>query len=149
MHWPNGLRRAGELERAPGHLIDLMATAVDVAGADYPETFHAGQTVRPLEGLSLVPTFTGQALNRHAIYWEHEGNRAVRRGDLKLVAKGKTADWELYDLSQDRCELRDLAARQPQVVEELATLWDAYAQRTNVLPMTPYQDPRPAARRGN
>jgi arylsulfatase A-like enzyme len=137
-HWPKGILRHGELESTPGHLVDLMATAVDLAHADYPATFHDGQQVKPMEGKSLMPTFAGTPISREAIYWEHEGNRAVRAGDWKLVAKGADAKWELYNLAKDRSEQVDLVGTHPDRAHELAALWDAYALRADVLPLTPY-----------
>jgi arylsulfatase len=135
-HWPQGMERRGELESEPGHLIDVMATCVDVAGAKYPDKVgeHA---IKPLEGRSLAPLFRGEAIERDAIYWEHEGNRAVRVGDWKLVAKGAKGPWELYDLKSDRSELNNLADQQPKRVKELAGRWQAYAERANVLPVNP------------
>ncbi|MCH5376466.1 MAG: arylsulfatase, partial [Planctomycetes bacterium] len=103
-HWPKGIPsdRSGVLERQPGHLVDLMATCVDLAGATYPENFH-GHSIRPMEGVSLRPALRGQSLDRpNPIFWEHEGNRAIRMGDWKLVAKGPNSPWELYDLAADR-----------------------------------------------
>lgn len=133
--WPEGIRRGGELEHTPGHLIDVMATAVDVAGAEYPSQFHDGRNIRPMEGVSLRPLFAGGSISRDAIYWEHEGNRAVRVGDMKLVAKRGGAPWELYDLSKDRSEQHDLAERHPELVRQLADMWQAYAERAQVLPL--------------
>ena len=137
VHWPDKVTRHGELEHTPGHLIDLMATAVDVAGAAYPETFHDGQKIKPMEGKSLVPAFLGRPIEREAIYWEHEGNRAVRVGDHKLVAKGAGGKWELYNIAADRSEQSDLAAQKPELAEKLAEMWQAYAARANVLPLNP------------
>ncbi len=136
-HWPQGIHRVGELESTPGHLIDLMATAVDVSQAEYPDQY-LGHAITPLEGKSLVPAFSGEKIEREAIYWEHEGNRAVRAGDWKLVAKGAEADWELYNLAVDRSEQNNLATTHPQRVQELSAMWDNYAQRAMVLPLTPY-----------
>ncbi|MCA9205444.1 MAG: arylsulfatase, partial [Planctomycetales bacterium] len=133
-HWPAGIKRHGELERQPGHLIDIMATCVDVAGAKYPKTYHQDQKIKPLEGRSLKPAFTGQTIERDAIYWEHEGNRAIRVGNWKLVAK-ENQPWELYNLELDRPELHNLAAEQPDRVKELSAKWDAWAARANVLPL--------------
>lgn len=128
VHWPDGLTRKGQLEQTPGHLIDLMATAVDLAGVVYPAR------VKPMEGRSLVPLFTGGKVEREAIYWEHEGNRAVRAGDWKLVADcGKS--WELYNIARDRSEQCDLSGQDPERVQKLAALWDAYAKRANVEPL--------------
>jgi arylsulfatase len=127
-HWPKGIAARGQLRRQPGHLIDIMATCVDLAGAKYPAE------ATPLEGVSLVPAFADQPLEREAIYWEHEGNRAVRVGDWKAVAKGPAGDWELYDISRDRSEQNNLANGQRERLESMVRLWEKYANRANVLP---------------
>jgi arylsulfatase len=132
-HWPARIRRAGELERQPGHLIDLMATCVDVSGATYPQESD-GEAVQPLEGRSLAPAFDGRTIERDAIYWEHEGNRAIRVGKWKLVAK-EDLPWELYDLEADRTEMHDLASAMPERVSELSATWQAWAERAQVLPL--------------
>lgn len=135
-HWPAGIpaARRGALEPQPGHIIDLMATCVEVAGAAYPAQF-AGQTIKPLEGVSLVPALAGRPLARaQPLFWEHESNRAVRDGRWKLVAM-EDRPWELYDLAVDRTESRDLAAAQPERVQAMAAAWDAWAQRADVLPL--------------
>ncbi len=135
-HWPAGIRadRVGKLERQPGHLIDLMATCVDLAGATYPVEV-SGQAIKPREGISLRPAFNGEPLARtQPLFWEHESNRAVREGDWKLVAK-EGGPWELYNITIDRAESRDLAASEPSKAKELAAKWDAYAARANVLPL--------------
>ncbi len=136
-HWPNKVVRRGELETTPSHLIDLMATAVDVAGATYPEEFHDDQKIKPMEGTSLVPAMLGQPVEREAIYWEHEGNRAVRMGDYKLVAKGAKGKWELYNVVLDRSEQKDLSIEKPFMTKKLSDMWQAYAERANVLPLNP------------
>ncbi|MDP4963244.1 MAG: arylsulfatase [Opitutales bacterium] len=132
-HWPAGIAAKNEFRRQPGHVIDVMATVVDVAGAVYPQEFN-GKAIRPMEGRSLVPAFADKPIAREAIYWEHEGNAAVRQGDLKLVRKGRSGPWELYDLKVDRTELHDLAQSQPEKAKELAALWQAWAERAQVLP---------------
>ena len=137
VHWPDKVTRKGELEATPSHLIDLMATAVDISGATYPETFHDGNKIKPMEGKSLMPAFLGKEVEREAIYWEHEGNRAVRVGDHKLVAKGARGAWELYNIAKDRSEQHDLAEQQPELAKKLADMWQAYAERANVLPLNP------------
>jgi arylsulfatase len=138
-HWPAGIGRRGELEQQPGHLIDIMATCVDVAGASYPPERDGGP--RPLEGVSLVPAFAGESLGRpNPLFWEHEGNRAVRQGSWKLVAK-ENRDWELYDLAADRTELHDLAADRPELVQELARHWEQWAERAHVLPLGTWRAP--------
>ena len=136
-HWPKQITRKGEFERQPTHLIDIMATCVDLGKADYPKEFN-GQPITPLEGKSLRPAFAGTQIQRDALFWEHEGNRAIRVGKWKLVAKGGKGPWELYDMDKDRTELDDLAAKMPEKVEGLAAKWDAWAKRANVYPLTPY-----------
>ncbi|MEY4272819.1 MAG: hypothetical protein RL250_1685, partial [Verrucomicrobiota bacterium] len=88
----------------------------------------------PPEGRSLVPAFANQPISRDALYWEHEGNAAIRVGDLKLVRAGRNGPWELYDLRKDRTEQHDLAASEPEKVKELSAQWEAWALRTNVKP---------------
>ncbi|MDH3648643.1 MAG: arylsulfatase, partial [Saprospiraceae bacterium] len=85
VHWPDRIKSGGEFRQEPSHLIDIMATCVDAGGAVYPETMH-GQSIYPMEGKSLLPTFDEVALDREAIYWEHEGNRAIRMGKWKLIS---------------------------------------------------------------
>jgi len=135
-HWPAGIQpeRAGKLETQPGHLIDIMATCVDLAEASYPAELD-GHAIKPREGVSLRPAFNGEPLNRaEPLFWEHEGNRAVREGDWKLVAK-EGRPWELYNIAVDRSELHDLAGEEPDRVRDLAAKWDAYAARADVLPL--------------
>lgn len=135
-HWPAGVsaKRHGKLESQPAHLIDVMATCVDVSGANYPSAF-SGEKIKPLQGVSLQPVFRDRLLKREEpIYWEHEGNRAVRDGKWKLVAK-ENQSWELYDMEQDRSELHDLAAKNPKLVNTLSAQWDAWAARSDVLPL--------------
>jgi arylsulfatase len=133
VHWPRGIAAKNELRHQPGHLIDIMTTCVEVAGAAYPKIFH-DQPITPMEGRSLVPAFANQPIQRDAIYWEHEGNAAIRVGDWKLVRQGAKGAWELYNLEADRTELHDLAATQPERARELAAQWQAWALRAQVLP---------------
>jgi arylsulfatase A-like enzyme len=143
-HWPAGIEARGELRGQPGHLIDIMATCVDLAGATYPAEFN-GQRITPLEGRSLAPAFENKSIQREAIFWEHEGNRALRAGPWKLVAKGPAGKWELYDLDADRSEMNDLAGQQPERVREMVAKWEAWAKRAQVLPWIwkpPYGQPR-------
>jgi arylsulfatase len=87
-----------------------------------------------MEGRSLVPAFTNQPIERDGLFWEHEGNAAVRVGDWKLVRMGRNGPWELYNLKTDRTELHDLAATEASRAAELAAKWDAWAVRANVKP---------------
>lgn len=133
-YWPEGIKRHGDLERTMGHFIDLMPTCLDAAGATYPEG------APPMEGVSLVKAMRGEKVARTSpLFWEHEGNRAVREGKWKLVAKGVKGKWELYDMEADRTEMHDLAGREPARVKEMAAAWQAWAERAHVLPMMAYQ----------
>lgn len=125
------------METQTGHIIDVMATCVDISGVDYPKEFN-GKKIKPLEGVSLEPVFEGKSLKRkNPLFWEHEENRAVRDGKWKLVAK-KNEPWELYDMKKDRTEMHNLAAKYPKKVEELSKAWDAWAKRADVLPLGAY-----------
>lgn len=132
-HWPAGIpaARRGALEHQPGHVIDVMATVLDVAGAAYPPT-RDGHAVEPPEGVSLGPAFAGGRLERTApIFFNHEDNRAVRDGAWKLVAP-KGRPWELYDMVADRSEMHDVAAEHPERVRTMAEQYRAWARRTHV-----------------
>ena len=139
-HWPARIKAAGELRQQPGHLVDLMATCVDVSGATYPAEFK-GKTIQSMEGRSLAPAFDNKPIEREALYWEHEGNAAIRVGDWKLVRLGRNGPWELYNLKADRTEQRNLVAEQPERAKELAAKWDAWARRANVIPY-PHDGPK-------
>ena len=146
--WPDGIKAKNELRQQPGHLIDIMATCVDVAGADYPETYAEHQ-ITPMEGVSLAPSFDNLELEREApLFWEHEGNRALRLGQWKLVSRAENGPrhwdqtselpmdaWELYDLENDRTELNNLASDYPERVNEMAALWQEWAERVGAVPM--------------
>jgi arylsulfatase len=131
--WPGAIKQPGLLSHEPGHIIDIMATALDAAGAAYPAT-HAGRPITPLEGRSLLPVFRGGKRQPHnALFWEHMGNRAVRQDQWKLVAE-RGQPWELYDIEADRTERRNLAAERPELVRKLETVYDAWAKRAQVVP---------------
>jgi arylsulfatase len=146
-HWPAGIAAHGELRQQPGHLVDVMATCVDLAGAKYPAEFQ-GRPIQPMEGRSLVPAFENQPIQRDALFWEHEGNAAVRVGDWKLVRMGRSGPWELYNLKTDRTELHDLAAAEPARAAELAAKWEAWASRANVKPYPAADGPQKKGKKG-
>ncbi len=139
VHWPAGLGvEPGSLIRAPGHVVDLMPTLLEVAGTVYPRASlsgadmgRAGGEVRALRGESLMPLLRGGSRRRGPMFWEHEGNRAVRDGKWKLVSDWP-GDWQLYDLETDRTELHDLAARHARRVAAMAAMYERFAADTGV-----------------
>ncbi len=153
VHWPRGIpaSRRNALENQPAHVIDVMPTVLDVAGAAYPREYN-GHTIQPMEGVSLRPALAGRALARtQPLFWEHEGNRGVRSGNWKIVSTYPD-DWELYDMAADRVESNNLAASHPELVRKLAAEWDAWAKRANVDPWDgprrlPWGDDAPPAKR--
>lgn len=127
VHWPQGLKtKPGSKTAQPGYITDFLPTLLEVCGASYP----SGK--QPLEGVSLAPTFMGKPLSERAIFIEHEGNKSVREGDWKLVAR-EGQPWELYHLKTDPTERTDLAGHEPGRVKALAATWDAWAKRCNVV----------------
>lgn len=124
VHWPAGLTARGELRHDVGHVIDFVPTILDLAGGRAPDARN-GTAVPPLPGRSLVPVLARNgAIKRELLYFQHEGNRALRMGDWKLVSAREDQDvWELFDLSTDRCERRDLAAQQPDRVRDMEARW--------------------------
>lgn len=128
VHWPAGFESRGEWRRTPAHLIDIVPTILELAGLK-PPTEWKGVTVPPKPGRSLLRVFQADGVTLHdEIWWAHEGNRAIRVGDWKLVAAGADAPWELYDLSRDRGELVDLAGQFPDHARALAARWEQRAE---------------------
>jgi len=124
MHWPAVIPAGGKLRHAPAHIIDFVPTVLELAGVSSPKNW-GGQTRPPLPGKSLVPLLRRDAaIPRDAIYWQHEGNRALRLGDWKLVSESENASqWELYNLKRDRIESKNLAPSQPERVQQMSAVW--------------------------
>lgn len=121
-HWPRGITARGELRHTPGHIVDIAPTLLELAGVTKPASID-GADVPPAPGKSLRPAFAADVpIDRDSFWWLHEGHRAVRVGDWKLVA-AKDEPWELYDLSTDRTETNNLAERYPDKVRELEQVW--------------------------
>lgn len=124
-HWPKGISARGELRHNPGHVIDLVPTLLSVADGAKPKEWN-GESIPSAPGKSLVPVFQrDHSVEHDSLWWLHEGNRAIRVGDWKLVAaknQGNDA-WELYDLSKDRSETQNLADRFPDRLQQLDRLW--------------------------
>ena len=112
-----------------------MPTLLDAAGAKYPTEID-GQATTPLPGESLLGVFRGQRQDR-TLFFEHEGHRAIRKGNHKLVAM-RGGPWELYRIDRDRTEMDDLAADQPERVRKMAAEWDVWAEANYVTPRPGY-----------
>jgi arylsulfatase A-like enzyme len=122
VHWPEGIPARDELRHDAGHVIDIVPTILEVTGANHQQTADT-RSIPASPGKSLVPAFARDgSLKHNDLWWEHEGNRAIRVGDWKLVA-AKDSPWELYDLATDRTETRDLAAENPAKVLQLSKQW--------------------------
>ncbi len=145
MHWPNQIKQPGSITHEPGHIIDIMATFMDAAGATYPLN-EGGNAIQPMQGTSLLPVIKGQRLKDRKLFWEHEANCAVRVGDWKLVRKNNlshasNSDWELYNLKEDRSEMRNVAHKFPKRAESLAKEWQKWAEDAQVIPWPWKQNP--------
>ncbi|MFO0060673.1 MAG: sulfatase/phosphatase domain-containing protein, partial [Planctomyces sp.] len=122
VNWPKGIRRAGELNNTAAHMIDIVPTVMELAGLTVPDSWN-GEQRPPAPGKSLVPTFSADtSIQRDCLWWLHEGNRAVRVGDWKLVA-AKNDPWELYNIASDRAEQINLASQHPDKARELEAVW--------------------------
>lgn len=129
--WPAGLKEKGLISHEPAHIIDFMATCLDLAGADYPEAL-AGEPVLSPVGKSFLPQLKGKPSDdERKLFWEHEGNKAVRHGPWKLV-KRHQQDWELYRLDKDPAELQDLSAEFPERVQALSLDYKEWAGKYGV-----------------
>ncbi|MEM7269440.1 MAG: arylsulfatase [Pseudomonadota bacterium] len=128
--WP--ARFGQSVRHDPWHVCDILPTLLDAAGAAYPGE-HNGRLIRPADGESFLQALTGREAGRQQpIYFEHEGNAAIRAGDMKLV-RTHASPWELYDMANDRTELNDLAGRGGKMEQALRRDYDAWASDTGVL----------------
>lgn len=135
MHWPKGITVKNRILETPAYLIDIMPTILSVTKASYPTVFHGGEHIYPLSGSSLQPVFTGGSFKQHPyMYWEHENNAAIRKGNWKAVHSLTNNSWALYDLSRDRSEMHDLSGQHPGILKELKEKWHQWAKEYFVLP---------------
>lgn len=134
-HWPAGIKsQRGKIIGTQGHILNVMPTILEVAGAKYPEMYY-GNAILPLEGNSLIPTFKNGKQNEPDYqYWEHSNNCAVRKGTWKAISKVGSDKWQLFNLDHDRTELNDLAVQYPEIVIDLATRWHQWSVRCKVVP---------------
>lgn len=144
VHWPAGIKKTSEARNVPGQLMDIMATCVDLANAKYPVERN-GKLIIPMQGKSLASSFRKDVKSDRYLFWEHESNKAIRKGKWKLVYKstGKEKDrnlptpydsWELYDMEKDRTETNNMASVNPGMVKELADAWERIAWEVKVKP---------------
>jgi arylsulfatase len=129
-YWPGRVKPG--INPEIGHVIDFMPTLLEVAKATYPVNYR-GNAIAPMEGRSLIPVFAGQSRPDVVYGWEHEGNRAVRLGNWKMVSIAGRA-WELYDLKKDRMETHDLAGSMSEKLAEMESRYSEWAKRVGVKP---------------
>ncbi len=136
--WPNGLKVKGGSKTAQiGHVMDFMATFIEMAKTTYPKTYHENQ-ISPIQGLSLIPIFNGKERKAHkALFNEHYGAKYVRYMGWKLVAghviTGGPKNWHLYHIDEDQTETNDLSSKFPDKVPELTHMWQDWAANNKVL----------------
>ncbi len=132
--WPKGIKNKGSKTDQIGHVMDFMATFIEVADAKYPNEYH-GNKITPLEGQSLAPIFKGKELAvDRPLFNEHEGSKYVRFQNWKLVVAGADKNWRLFNMNNDKSETNNLAAQYPDKVAALSKLWDDWAIKHHVLP---------------
>ena len=138
--WPGGEKKRDRFILQPAHIIDLMPTCLDLAGVKDHHRFKKENSYTAAGGISLKPFFAGKKIKRDTLYWEHEGNRAIRIKDWKLVSRGKPVapyigQWKLYNLKKDRTERIDLAYKHGEKVHEMIRAWENWAKKNNVFPL--------------
>mgnify|MGYP003671686957 FL=1 len=129
--WP-GKVPAGAINRSPAHIIDLMPTFLEMAETAYPKKYQ-GHDILPVEGVSMLPLLMGEEKELHdSLAWYWSGNRALRQGPWKLVWDKGVGKWELYDISADRCETKNLAEQQPERVKQMSKDWFTWAEKVEL-----------------
>jgi arylsulfatase A-like enzyme len=131
IHYPKSLKNTGQINRSVNHVMDIAATIIDIAGASYPKTRN-GQEIYPLQGKSLLSVMNGQSRKDRTVYFEHEGNRAVRSGKWKTVWTNYSKTWKLFNIDEDRTETNNIAAAHPEIVTRLNKLWHSWAEENFV-----------------
>jgi arylsulfatase len=141
IHWPRGIKNTAQIHHKPWIMMDIVATCYDICGISYPDELN-GTKLPPLEGESFASVLNGNNSfeRQEPIFWEHQGNCAVRQGKWKLVNQ-HGVEWELFDMSRDRTELRNLASQEPERVKEMIEMWKEWAKRCGVLCWPLYEIP--------
>ena len=128
LHWPKGLNiEPGKIIHKSAHIIDLLPTALAAANVEYTGGL-------PLPGTDMLAYLRKDCASDRTLYFEHQGNRAIRSGNWKLVAFDDQP-WELYDFTKDRTEMNNLAKSHPEKVKELSTAWDKWGKENYVTPL--------------
>jgi len=132
VNWPKGLKKQkNAVNRGVGHVIDVLPTCLELAGADYPETIN-GLKTNNIDGKNLLPMLLGKTKSIHdTLYWEHEGGKAIRVGDWKMSAL-KKSEWELFNLAKDRNESANLADQYPEKVQLMNSAWERWALQMKI-----------------
>ncbi len=130
VHWPNGITlQPGSIINDMGHVIDVMATCLDVSGVTYPDTYN-GYTLNPVEGKSLVPLLTGQGrADYKELFFEHQGGKAARVEEWKISQLSGNNDWQLFNLATDRTETQNLETQYPEIFQAMLNKWNQWACR--------------------
>jgi arylsulfatase A-like enzyme len=135
----NGIEvsRRGSIVEQRSHVMDILPTVLEAAGIPYPETFQ-GKTLPAIDGLSLWPSVHGNPVGEgRDLFFEHQTSSAVLSGDWKLARLSSDHSWELFNLRSDPFEDRDLARALPEMVAELESKWNTWAENNHVLPLEP------------
>jgi arylsulfatase len=135
MTWPKGLadNLKGKILATPAHVIDIMPTCLDIANGLYPKQYN-GNKITPAGGISLFPLAKGKDVQRkQPIFWEHEGNRAMRDGNWKIVSN-VGEHWQLYNMADDRTELHDLAKEKPDVLNQMVKDYEVWYKKVGARP---------------
>ncbi len=131
-HWPGKIADKGHIRTQVGHIIDIMPTILDAAGAEYPKEYK-NQKLTPLQGMSLIPTFKNNTNKDRLLYWEHEYNCAIRQGNWKLVLNAESNNsWELYNIKNDHSETNNLINKEPKIAKKLKEKWFKWANQSGI-----------------